>query len=90
MKNQTLPIPTASQYSILRQLCNLTPPHLVSQLARQTGVAAHERTFSSWSQTVAPMFAYLPHAIGRNDVCDALRMNRGALVTLRAATPPSL
>lgn len=89
MKKQTQPIPTASQYSILRQLCNLIPPHLVPKLARQTGVATHERTFSSWSQTVALMFAHLTHAIGLNDVCDALRMNRGALVTLRAATPPS-
>jgi hypothetical protein len=89
MKKQTQPIPTAFKYSILRQLCNLIPPHLVPKLARQTGVVAHERTFSSWSQTVALMFAHLTHAIGLNDVCDALRMNRGALVTLRAATPPS-
>ena len=89
MKKQTQPIPTNSKYSILRQLCNLIPPHLVPKLARQTGVAVQERTFSSWSQTVALMFAHLTHAIGLNDVCDALRMNRGPLAALRAATPPS-
>jgi hypothetical protein len=89
MKKQTQSIPTVSNYTILRQLSNLIPPHLVSKLARETGVADHERTFSSWSQTVALMFAHLTHAIGLNDVCDALRMNRGPLSALRGATPPS-
>jgi hypothetical protein len=89
MKKQTQPIPTASKYSLLRQLCNLIPPHLVPKLARATGVADHERTFSSWSQTVALLYAHLTHAIGLNDVCDALRMHRGPLAALRAATPPS-
>jgi hypothetical protein len=89
MKKQTQPIPTASKYTILRQLSNLIPPHLVPKLARETGVMRHERTFSSWSQTVSLMFAHLTHAIGLNDVCDALRMNRGLLLTVRAATPPS-
>ena len=89
MKKQTRPIPTGSNYTVLRQLSNLIPPHLVPKLARETGVADHERTFSSWSQVVALMFAHLTHAIGLNDVCDALRMNRGPLSALRGATPPS-
>jgi len=89
MKKQTQLIPTVSKYTILRQLSNLIPPHLVPKLARETGVADHERTFSSWSQTIALMFAHLTHAIGLNDVCDALRLNRGPLSTLRGATPPS-
>lgn len=79
MKKQSQLIPTVSHYTVLRQLCNLIPPHLVPKLARETGVAEHERTFSSWSQTVALMFAHLTHAIGLNDVCDALRLNRGPL-----------
>jgi len=61
----------------------------VTKLARETGVAQQERTFSSWSHTLAMMFAHLTHAIGLNDVCDALRMNQGALSTIRGATPPS-
>lgn len=89
MKKQTQSIPTVSNYTILRQISNLIPPHLVPKLARETGVADHERTFSSWSQTIALMFAHLTHAIGLNDVCDALRMNRGPLSVLRGATPPS-
>jgi hypothetical protein len=89
MKKQIQLNPTFSKYTILRQFSNLIPPHLVPKLARETGVADQERTFSSWSQTVALMFAHLTHAIGLNDVCDALRMNRGALSALRGATPPS-
>ena len=83
MKKQSQPIPTVSNYTILHQLSNLIPPYLVSKLARDTGVVNHERTFSSWSQTIALMFAHLTHAIGLNDVCDALRMNRGPLSALR-------
>lgn len=89
MKKQSTPIPTLSNYTVLRQLSNLIPPHLVAKLARETGVAAQERTFSSWSHTVALMFAHLTHSIGLNDVCDALRLNRGPLAALRGATPPS-
>jgi hypothetical protein len=89
MKKQKQLIPTGSNYTVLRQFCNLIPPHLVPKLARETGVADHERTFSSWSQTVALMFAHLTHAIGLNDVCAALRLNRGPLSALRGATPPS-
>jgi hypothetical protein len=36
MKKQPRPQPTRSKLSIFRQLCNLIPPHLVSQLARDT------------------------------------------------------
>lgn len=89
MKKQSNLIPTASPYSILKQLGKLIPPHLVPKLARATGVAQQERTFSSWSQTVALMYAHLTHAIGLNDVCDALRMHRASLATVRGATPPS-
>jgi len=81
--------PTAAKFSILRQICNLIPPHLVPKLARQTGNDQKERTFSSWSQVVALGFAHLTHALGLNDVCDALRMHHGLLSTLRGATPPS-
>ena len=57
MKKQTQPIPTGSKYSILHQLCNLIPLNLVPKLARETGVAQQERTFSTWSQAVALMFS---------------------------------
>jgi Domain of unknown function (DUF4372) len=74
---------------VLGQLCNLIPPHLVSKLARETGVASMARSFSPWSHVVSMLFAQLTHAIGLNDVCDALRLHSGPLSALRGATAPS-
>jgi hypothetical protein len=81
--------PTASKLSVLRQLCNLIPLHLVPKLARETGVDSMARTFSPWSHVVSMLFAQLTHAIGLNDVCDALRLHSGPLSALRGATAPS-
>lgn len=81
--------PTVSKYTLLKQLCNLIPQYLVPKLARLSGNDEQERSFSSWSQVVALMFAHLTHALGLNDVCDALRMHRGPLAAIRGATPPS-
>ena len=82
-------IPKRSQFSVLRQICDLIPPHLVPKLARETGVDKKARTFSPWSHLVSLIYAQLTHAIGLNDICDGLRLHSGLLVTLRAATPPS-
>src|ERR1700738_3719746 len=46
-------------------------------------------TFSPWSHLVSMLFAQLTHAIGLNDVCDALRLHSGPLSALRGATAPS-
>lgn len=86
-KNQN--IPTTSKLNLLRQICNLIPDFLVPKLARQTGVAKKSRTYSPWSHVVALIFAQLSHAIGLNDVCDALRLHSGPLSSIRGATPPS-
>ena len=80
--------PTGSKLSLLRQLCNLIPPHLVPQLARETGVADQARTFSPWSHVVSLLYAQLTHSLGLNDVCDALRLHSGPLSALRGATVP--
>jgi Transposase DDE domain/Domain of unknown function (DUF4372) len=61
----------------------------VPKLARQTGVDAMTRSFSAWSHVVSMLFAQLTHALGLNDVCDALRLHSGPLSALRGATPPS-
>ncbi len=81
--------PTASKFTLLRQLCNYIPSHLVPRLARDTGVAAKARTFSPWSHVVSLCYAQLTHSIGLNDVCDALQLNSGPLSALRGATPPT-
>lgn len=77
------------KYTMFKQVCNIIPPHLVNRLAKEYGVEEKSRTFLPWSHVVALVYAHLTHAIGLNDVCDALRMNRGALATIRGATPPS-
>jgi hypothetical protein len=81
--------PSRSKLSVLRQLCNWIPNHLVSKLARETGVDQQARTFSPWSHVVSLLYAQLTHALGLNDVCDALRLHSGPLSAVRGATPPS-
>ena len=87
MKNQK--IPTASKFTVLRQLCNYIPPHLVPKLARETGVEEKTRTFVEWSHIVSLCYAQVTHSIGLNDVCDALQLNSGPLSALRGATAPT-
>src|SRR5262249_24931921 len=86
MKKKRATQPTRHKYSLLRQLCNFIPNHLVAKLARETGVDKKSRTFSPWSHVVSLIFAQLTHAISLNDVCDALRLNSGPLSAIRGAT----
>jgi hypothetical protein len=80
--------PTASKFSLLRQVCNFIPSHLAPRLARETGVADRCRTFSPWSHVVSLLYAQITHSLGLNDVCDALRLHSGPLSAVRGATPP--
>ena len=89
MKKKNRKSPTRSKLTVLLQVCNLIPTHLVTRLARETGVADMARTFSAWSHVVALLFAQMTHAISLNDVCDSLRLFCVKLVTIRGATPPS-
>jgi IS4 transposase len=87
MKNTKLP--TASKFTVLRQLCNYIPNHLVPKLARETGVDEQARTYNEWSHVVTLCYAQVTHSIGLNDVCDALQLNSGPLSAIRGATPPT-
>lgn len=89
MKKDKLRKPTPGKFSLLRQLCNLIPPHLVPKLARDTGVTEKSRTFTPWSHVVSLLYAQFTHALGLNDVCDGLRLHAGPLSAIRGATPPS-
>jgi Transposase DDE domain/Domain of unknown function (DUF4372) len=89
MKKQKKTAPTLHQHSVLRQICNYIPAFLVPKLARTTKVDKKARTFSPWSHVVSLLYAQLTHAIGLNDVCDALRLHSGPLSALRGATAPS-
>jgi hypothetical protein len=88
MKNKPIK-PTRSQFTILRQVCNLIPPHMVAKIARATGVEDKSRTFSPWSHVVSQGYAQLTHSISLNDVCDALQLHSGPLASIRGATAPS-
>jgi hypothetical protein len=81
--------PARSRLGLLHQLCNLIPTQLVPKLAREHGVEGKSRTFSPWSHVVSLLFAQLTHALGLNDVADALRLRSGPLSAIRGATPPS-
>jgi len=88
MKNKKQKTPTASKLSVLRQICNFIPNHLVPKLARETKADEKSRTFLPWSHVVALMFAQLAHSIGLNDVCDSLGLFSGPLSAIRGATAP--
>lgn len=81
--------PTGDKLTVLRQVCNYIPAHLVPRLAHETGVDEKARTFSPWSHVVSLSYAQLTHSLSLNDVCDALQLNTGPLSTIRGATAPT-
>jgi hypothetical protein len=89
VKKKNTKTPTPGKLSVLRQLCNFIPNHLVPKLARDTNAGEKARTFLPWSHVVTLMFAQLTHSLGLNDVCDSLRLYCGPLSAIRGATPPS-
>jgi len=88
VKNKTNRQPNRSERTILRQLVELIPGHLVAKVARTHGVDEQARKFSPWSHVVALLYAQVSHALSLNDVCDALRLWATPLRALRGATPP--
>ena len=83
-----MPASTAvSKRAIFRQVCELIPSHLVAKIARKHGIKS--RAITPWSHTVSMLYAQFTHAIGLNDVVDALRANRAAMAAIRGAAPPS-
>ncbi len=73
--------------AIFRQICELIPGHLVAKLARKYEIKS--RAITSWSHVVALLYTQFTHAMGLNDVCDALRANCSLLFSIRGAKPPS-
>ena len=81
--------PARSKITVLSQICNLIPSHLVAKLSRETGAEKKARTFSSWSHVVSMIYAQISRSIGLNDVCDSLQIHSGPLSQIRGARPPS-
>lgn len=88
-KTKTKSQPNRRHTTVLRQLVELIPGYLVPKLARETGADERARTFSPWSHVVTMLYAQVSHALGLNDVCDALRLRVTALCAMRGATPPA-
>jgi len=74
--------------TVLKQICNLIPGHLIQTLAKKHEVDKQARAFSPWSHIVSLFFAQLSHALSLNDVCDTLGNHEGALNDIRGAVPP--
>jgi len=87
--NQLKITPARSKFTILRQICNYIPPFLVPQIARATGAEGKARSFTPWSHVVSLIYGQLSHSLGLNDLCDALQLHSGPLVSVRGATSPS-
>jgi hypothetical protein len=81
--------PAKHNYTVLQQICQHIPSHLVAKLAREFGVDQQARSFSPWSHVVAMLHVHLAHSLSLNDVADTLRNHSGVLTTIRHATPPS-
>ena len=81
--------PAKHKYTILQQICQHIPAHLVSKLSREFGVDKKTRSFSPWSHIVAMLHVQIAHSLSLNDVADTLRNHSGVLTTIRNATPPS-
>jgi hypothetical protein len=77
---------TKRNMTILRQLCELIPTHVVPTLARERGVTT--RKYSAWSHTVTQIYVHLFRVVGLNDACDSLGLNTSNLRAIRGATPP--
>ena len=78
-----------SNISILRQIVELIPGHLVNNLSKKHGIDKKSRKFTPWSHVLSLMFSQLAHSLSLNDVCDSLRNHTKALRTMRGAVPPS-
>jgi hypothetical protein len=89
MKKRNPTQPNRRHYTLLRQICELIPIHLVPKLARETGANEKARTFTPWSHVVAMLYAQISHALSLNDVCDALKLRLTPLFGIRAAKPPA-
>ena len=81
--------PAKHDYTILKQICQHIPAHLVPKLARTYGADNKARSFSPWSHIVAMLHVQIAHSLSLNDVADTLRNHSGVLTTIRRATPPS-
>ncbi|MHB0946057.1 MAG: DUF4372 domain-containing protein [Sedimentisphaerales bacterium] len=79
--------PAKHEYTILKQICQHIPAHLVPKLALSFGIDKKARSISPWSHIVAMLHVQIAHSLSLNDVADTLRNHSGVLTTICRATP---
>jgi len=62
--------PAKHQYTILKQICQHIPAHLVPKLSRSFGVDKKARSFSPWSHIVSMLHVQIAHSLSLNAVVD--------------------
>ncbi|AKJ64336.1 DUF4372 domain-containing protein [Kiritimatiella glycovorans] len=77
----------AGKSAIFRQACELIPSHIVPKDARKHGIKS--RGITPWSRLVSIIYAKFTHAIGLNDVVDALCAHGAPMARIRGANSPS-
>jgi hypothetical protein len=81
--------PAKHHYTILKQICNHIPAHLVPKLSRSFGVDKKARSFSPWSHIVAMLHVQIAHSLSLNDVADTLRNHSGVLLQFAVQHSPA-
>ena len=81
--------PSKNKMTVLSQIFKLIPRNLIPKLATRFGIDKETRTFSATSHVLALVFGQLTHALGLNDICDALRNHSGTLSRIRDCVAPS-
>lgn len=73
--------PAKHNLTVLAQICQNIPTHLVTKLSREHGVDKKARSFTPWSHVVSMLHVQLAHSLSLNDVSDTLRIYSGVLTT---------
>ena len=82
----TLPKPTKTVYTVLRQLVQWIPPGMIQRLA--DGHKLDIRKWSAVSHVVALMYGQLAGCDSLNGIVDAARVHEGEWRNIRGAQPP--
>ncbi len=82
----TLPKPTKTVYTVLRQLVQWIPPGMIQRLADEHKLDI--RKWSAVSHVVALMYGQLAGCESLNGIVDAARVHEGEWRNIRGAQPP--
>lgn len=76
------------QQTVLRQICNLIPSHLIASAFVDSGTRDTSRKFSPWSHVLSMVFAQFMGSSSINDICDSTQLHATAFTSCRRATTP--